>query len=186
MITKKMLKEQIIIGRALNSLVRSKIVVTDSEINGYISAHPELVCDDEGYYVSQIFIKKRESSEELKDKINEVYKRLIQGESFSKVASQLSEDISAKSGGAIGLLKKGEIAKELSNLFSKMNVGQISEPMMTDRGVFIFKLDGVCFRKGSTELINYVKGLLEEERFKKEYKLWTRGLRQRAYIEIMD
>ncbi|GAQ95614.1 peptidyl-prolyl cis-trans isomerase SurA [Thermodesulfovibrio aggregans] len=183
---KKMLKEQIIIGRALNSLVRSKIVVTDSEINGYISAHPELVCDDEGYYVSQIFIKKRESSEELKDKINEVYKRLIQGESFSKVASQLSEDISAKSGGAIGLLKKGEIAKELSNLFSKMNVGQISEPMMTDRGVFIFKLDGVCFRKDSTELINYVKGLLEEERFKKEYKLWTRGLRQRAYIEIMD
>ncbi len=48
-----------------------------------------------------------------------------------------------------------------------MNVGQISEPMMTDRGVFIFKLDGVCFRKDSTELINYVKGLLEEERFKK-------------------
>ncbi|PMP72454.1 SurA N-terminal domain-containing protein [Thermodesulfovibrio sp. 3462-1] len=183
---KKMLKEQIIIGRALNSLVRSKIVVTDAEINGYIKAHPELSCVDDGYYVSQIVIKKRENTEELKAKINEIFKRLIQGESFSKVASQLSEDVSAKLGGAIGLLKKNEIAPELSNLFSKMSVGQISEPMMTEHGVFIFKLDGVCFSKGSQELVNYVRNLLEDEKFKKEYKLWIRGLRQRAYIEIMD
>jgi len=183
---RKMLKEQIIIARAINSLVRSKIIVTDEEISRYISAHPELSCDDNGYYVSQIFLKKRENAEELKAKINEVYKKLIQGESFSKVASRLSEDVSAKSGGAIGLLKKNEIAQELSNLFSKMNVGQVSEPMMTEHGVFIFKLDGLCFKKGSTELANYVRTLLEEEKFKKEYKLWTRGLRQRAYIEVMD
>lgn len=183
---KKMLKEQIIIGRALNSLVKSKIIVTDAEINNYIAAHPELSCDDEGYYVSQIFLKKRENQEELKTKINEVLKRLIQGESFSKVASQMSEDVTAKTGGAIGLLKKKEIASELSNLFSKMSVGQVSEPMMTEHGIFIFKLDGLCFRKSSEQLVNYVRNLLEDEKFKKDYKLWIRGLRQRAYIEIMD
>ncbi|MGB9892040.1 peptidylprolyl isomerase [Thermodesulfovibrio yellowstonii] len=183
---KKMLKEQIIIGRALNTLVKSKIIITDAEINNYIAAHPELSCDDEGYYVSQIFLKKRENQEELKAKINEVFKRLIQGEPFSKVASQMSEDVTAKTGGAIGLLKKKEIASELSNLFSKMNIGQVSEPMMTEHGIFIFRLDGVCFKKGSEQLVNYVRSLLEDEKFKKDYKLWTRGLRQRAYIEIMD
>jgi parvulin-like peptidyl-prolyl isomerase len=183
---KKMLKEQIIIGRTVNSLVRSKIVITDADINSYISAHPELVCDDEGYYVSQIFLKKRESEEELKEKLNEIFKRLIQGEPFSRVASQLSEDSSAKTGGAIGILKKREIASQLSSLFSKMSVGQISEPLMTEQGVFIFKLDGVCFKKGSVELTNYVRSIIEDERFKKDYKLWLRGLRQRAYIEIMD
>ncbi|MCS7215838.1 MAG: SurA N-terminal domain-containing protein [Thermodesulfovibrio sp.] len=183
---KKMLKEQIIIGRALNSLVKSKIIITDAEINNYISTHPELSCDDDGYYVSQIFLKIRENQEELKTKINEVLKRLIQGESFSKVASQMSEDTTAKTGGAIGLLKKKEIASELSNLFSKMSIGQVSEPMMTEHGIFIFRLDGVCFKKGSDQLINYVRNLLEDEKFKKDYKLWIRGLRQRAYIEIMD
>ena len=183
---KKMLKEQIIIGRTVNSLVRSKIIITDADINSYISAHPELVCDDEGYYVSQIFLKKRESEEELKEKLNEIFKRLIQGEPFSRVASQLSEDSSAKTGGAIGILKKREIAPQLSSLFSKMSIGQISEPLMTEQGVFIFKLDGVCFKKGSVELTNYVRSIIEDERFKKDYKLWLRGLRQRAYIEIMD
>lgn len=183
---KKMLKEQVIIGRAVNSLVRSKIVVTDADINSYLSTHPELVCDDEGYYISQIFIRKKENEAEMTKKINEVLKRLVQGDSFSKVASQLSEDASAKTGGVIGLLKKSEIAPILSNLFSKMNVEQISEPMMTEHGVFIFKLDGVCFKKNSERLVNYVRTIIEDEKFKKEYKLWVRSLRQRSYIEIMD
>lgn len=183
---RKMLKEQIIIGRTINSLVKSKIIITDSDINRYISAHPELICDEEGYYVSQIFIRKRENEEELKERMNEIFKKLVQGESFSKVASQLSEDPSAKTGGAIGVLKKGEIAPQLVSLFSKMSVGQISEPMLTEHGIFIFKLDGVCFRKDSEQLTNYVRNIIEDERFKKDYKLWVRGLRQKAYIEIMD
>lgn len=183
---KNMMKEQILIGRAVNSLVRSKIIINDTEVNSFISSHPELSCDEEGYYVSQIFIKMRENQNEMKDKVNEVLKKLIEGESFSKVASQLSEDTSAKTGGAIGLLKKSEISSELVNVFSKMNVGQISEPMITGNGVYIFKLDGLCFKKGSEALKNYVRTLIEDEKFKKEYKLWVRSLRQRAYIEIMD
>ncbi len=183
---KNMLKEQILIGRAVNSLVRTKIIITDSEINSFISAHPELSCDEEGYYVSQIFIKMRENQNEMKEKVNAAIKKLIEGESFSKVASQLSEDASAKTGGAIGLLKKSEISPDLTNVFSKMNVGQISEPMITVNGVYIFKLDGLCFKKGSEPLKNYVRTLIEDEKFKKEYKIWVRSLRQRAYIEIMD
>jgi peptidyl-prolyl cis-trans isomerase SurA len=183
---KKMMKEQIIIGRAVNSLVRSKIIITDSEINSYISSHPELSCEEEGYYVSQIFIKMRDNQEQVKDKINEAIKRLIQGESFSKVASQLSEDASARTGGSIGLLKRSEISPELSNVFSKMNVGGISEPLVTANGVYIFKLDGLCFKKNSETLKNYVRTIIEDEKFKKEYRLWIRGLRQRAYIEVMD
>lgn len=183
---KNMMKEQILIGRAVNSLVRSKIIINDSEINSFISTHPELSCDEEGYYVSQIFIKMRENQNEMKEKVNAAIKKLIEGESFSKVASQLSEDASAKTGGAIGLLKKSEISPDLTNVFSKMNVGQISEPMITGNGLYIFKLDGLCFKKGSEALKNYVRTFIEDEKFKKEYKLWVRSLRQRAYIEIMD
>jgi len=183
---KKMLKEQILIGRALNSLVKSKIIITEKEVNNYIASHPELSCDEEGYYVSQIFVRIREKEDEMKNVINEILKRLIQGESFSKVASQFSEDISAKSGGSIGLLKINEISPELVNLFSKMNIWQISEPMMTANGIFIFKLDGKCFKRDSEALKNYVQALLEEEKFKKERNLWVRSLRQKAYIEIMD
>ena len=183
---RKMLKEQILLGRIVNSQVKGKIIINDNDIKSYISSHPELACDEEGYFISQIFIKKRENTEELKAKINEIVKRLIEGESFSKVASALSEDPSAKTGGSVGLLKKKEIAPELLNLFSKMTVGQISEPMLTEQGVYIFKLDGICFLKGSQQLTDHVRNLLTEEKIKKEYKLWVRSLRQKAYIEIMD
>lgn len=183
---RKMMKEQILIGRTVNSLVRSKIIISDSEINSYISSHHEISCDEDGYYISQIFIRMRENQDEMKEKVNEVIKKLIQGESFSKVASQLSEDASAKTGGAIGLLKKSEISSELANVFSKMNIGQISEPMITVNGIYIFKLDGLCFKKDSESLKNYVRTLIEDEKFKREYKLWVRSLRQRAYVEIME
>lgn len=183
---KKLLKEQVIIGRASNMFVKSKIIVTDEEINNYIAANPELSCDDDGYYVSQIFLKKRENEEELKIKINEILKRLIQGESFNRIASQFSEDVSARSGGSIGVLKKNEIAPQLAILLSQMNIGQVSEPIMTEHGIFIFRLDGICFKKGSERLINYVRNLLENEKFWNEYKLWIRSLRQKAYVEIMD
>jgi peptidyl-prolyl cis-trans isomerase SurA len=183
---RKMMKDQIILGRAVNSLVRSKIIITDSEIDSYISSHPELSCDEESFYISQIYIKMREKEDEMKDKINEIFKKLREGESFSKVASFYNEDASAKTGGAIGLLKKNEISPELLNLFSKMAIGQISEPLFTLDGMYIFKLDGICFKKGSEALKNYVRILIEENKFKREYKLWTRSLWQRAYVEIMD
>ncbi len=183
---KKMMKEQILIGRVVNSLVRSKIVVSEGDINSYINVHPELSCDEEAYYVSQIFVKHRENQDEVKEKVNEIIKRLIQGESFSKVASRFSEDASAKTGGAIGLLKRGEISQSLLNVFSKMTPGEISEPMVTESGVYLFRLDGICFKRGSEALRNYVRTLLEEEIFKRNYRLWVRGLRQNSYIEIME
>lgn len=183
---KKMLKEQIIIGRVINSIVKPKIVVTDEEIKNFITLNPDLQCDEDSFNVSQIFIKMRENQEELKNIINEIMKKLLLGEAFNKIASQYSEDISAKAGGNIGLLKKREISPELTGLFSKMNVGQISEPLVTLNGIYIFRLDGICFKKDSNELKNYVKAQLDEQKFKKEYRLWIRSLRQRSYIEIME
>ncbi len=183
---KKLMKEQITIGRALNSLIRSKIIVTDEEIKNFISSHPEISCEEEGYYVSQIFVKHRDNENEIKNRVQEILMKLVQGESFSKVASLYSEDLTGKNGGSLGLLKKKEISPELNELFSKMEINQISEPMITSNGIYIFKLDGICFKKDSEALKNYARKTLEDAKFNREYKLWVRGLRQRAYIEIMD
>lgn len=183
---RKLLREQIIIGRVLNTIVRPKVIVSEADINSYISSNPQLSCDEEGFYISQIFVRIRENQEEFKNKVNHILSRLVQGEQFSKVASELSEDLSAKTGGAIGLLKKKEISQELVSLFSKMSPGQISEPMVTNTGVYIFRLDGLCFKRNSEELINYVRTQLEEQKLKREHRLWVRSLRQRSYIEIMD
>lgn len=183
---RRLLKEQITIGRAVNTILRPRIVISEQEIDNYVLANPKLVCDDEGFYISQIFIQARENQEELKRKVSLVMEKLARGERFSKVASELGEDRAAKFGGEIGLLKKGEISKELLSLFSKMTVGQVSEPMVTVEGVYIFRLDGVCFRANSEALKNYVRNQLEEQKLKREHRLWTMSLRQRSYIEFKD
>lgn len=183
---RKLLREQIIIGRVLNTIIRPRVIVSEAEINSFISSNPQLVCDEEGFYISQIFVRMRENQEEVKNRVNQILSRLTQGEQFSKVASELSEDLSAKSGGSIGLLKKREISHELVSLFSNMSVGQRSEPMVTSAGVYIFRLDGICFKRNSEELKNYVRTQLEEQKLKREHRLWIRSLRQRSYVEIMD
>lgn len=77
--------------------------------------------------------------------------RLSQGEDFSKVAKELSQDIaSASSGGDLGLLQRGVMDNEVfdSALFGLAQVGDVSAIVKTEFGHHLIKLTGIQVSEG--------------------------------------
>jgi peptidyl-prolyl cis-trans isomerase SurA len=80
---------------------------------------------------------------EAKNTINDISKKLKQGESFETLAKQFSEDKSSSSkGGLLNRFGSGQLSsEEFENVaFSLKNSGDVSEPFQTQFGYHIVKL----------------------------------------------
>ena len=94
--------------------------------------------------VAHIMIKTdKKDVKESETKINEIYKRIQQGEAFGALAKQLSEDKSTSSkGGMLNPFSSGEIsASEFEEVaFGLENIDDVSKPFKTQFGWHIVKL----------------------------------------------
>lgn len=180
---KKKLAEQIIIGRLVDQEIKSKIIISEQDIDSYLVQNKEFL-QSEGFNISHIFLKASQDKKEVEDRAWEIYKKIRSGESFSDLARQYSEDKSARTGGELGFIKKSDLSEEFLNILSKMQVGDISEPFWSRSGIHIIKLNERREFKNQQDLRESIKKRLSEERLEKEYKQWVKGLRERAYIEV--
>jgi len=69
--------------------------------------------------------------------------RLVKGQDFGKAAEELSEDPSAKgNGGDLGWFNASKMVKPFSDAAAAMKVGDISQPVRTQFGIHLIKLEG--------------------------------------------
>jgi peptidyl-prolyl cis-trans isomerase SurA len=181
---KKKLADQIIINRLIDREVRSKVVVTDDELNAYVSKNPALAETEEGYRIGLIVIKKTDDPRQAEEKAREIYNKISAGESFASAARTFSEDASAKAGGELGFISKKDLSREFLDVLSKLKPGSVSEPFGTASGMNIVKLESEKMFKSQDELKQAMRDKLYSAKFDRDYKAWVKGLRQRAYVEI--
>ena len=82
------------------------------------------------------------ASKEAEDKIKAVIARLKKGEDFAKVAGEVTEDPSGKAnGGDLGYFTKEQMVPEFSDAAFKLDKGQISEPVKTQFGWHVIKVE---------------------------------------------
>ncbi|MFT4611441.1 MAG: peptidyl-prolyl cis-trans isomerase SurA [Glaciecola sp.] len=111
-----------------------------------------------------VALKQNDSTVNPETRINQIYKKLQQGENFGSLAKQFSDDkSSSKKRGVLASFTGGQLrAKEFENVaFALENKGDISKPFKTDYGWHIAKLiekKGVQpFEEVKNELENKVK-----------------------------
>lgn len=181
---KKKLAEQIIMNRLVDREVRSKIVITEDEINAYLEKNKDAAASGEGFKISHILIRKTDGPRQAEEKARGIYDKIKGGESFAEAARKYSEDQSAKAGGDLGFVKKTDLSKEFLDALSKLKPGEVSEPFMTDRGLNIVRLESAKLYNSPAELREAVKETMFNERFDREYKAWVKSLRQKSYVEV--
>jgi peptidyl-prolyl cis-trans isomerase C len=82
------------------------------------------------------------AGKEAEDKIKAVIEHLKKGEDFAKVASEVTEDPSGKAnGGDLGYFSKEQMVPEFSDTAFKLEKGQISEPVKTQFGWHVIKVE---------------------------------------------
>jgi peptidyl-prolyl cis-trans isomerase C len=82
------------------------------------------------------------ASKAAEDKIKAVIVRLKKGEDFGKVAAEVTEDPSGKAnGGDLGFFAKDQMVPEFADTAFKLEKGQISEPVKTQFGWHVIKVE---------------------------------------------
>ena len=115
--------------------------------------------------VAHIMISKNQKSKDstkqnLEQRINDIYTKLQQGESFESLAKQFSEDKSSSSkGGKLSPFSGGQLSsKQFEDAaFTLTEKDEISKPLETDFGWHIIKL----FNKKPVESFEKMRGKLE-------------------------
>jgi peptidyl-prolyl cis-trans isomerase SurA len=184
---KERLTEQIIIGKVVNQQVRSKIIVSDEEVDDYLSKAGETLIEQESYKLRQIFFNMPaddDAKKDLEEMALHILEKINEGEDFSRLAQEHSEDPSAKLGGDLGYIQKDILMKEFIDVLSDMEIGASSKPFWTEKGLHIVKLEDKKSPQTGDVAKEEIKNKLYEEKFVKAYESWINGLRDGAHIDI--
>jgi len=79
--------------------------------------------------------------EEAKNKATAIRERILKGEEFGKVATEVSDSPTKATGGVLGEFKLDELDATMRDILDKLKVGEMTEPLRTPRGFQILKLD---------------------------------------------
>lgn len=119
-------------------------------MNDYINEHFEDILND--YYttskprmVSHILVKMADPenpTEEEQAKLTNAQNQLAEGKAFSDVAKELSDDGSASEGGNLGLCDTStQFVTSFKEKMLELNEGEVSEPVKSEYGYHIIKVD---------------------------------------------
>jgi peptidyl-prolyl cis-trans isomerase SurA len=183
----KRLSEQIIISKLVNQQVRKKVIVSEEEVKKYMDANREKLSDGEAFKLRQIFFKRPKNDadkEVIEEKASLIIQKLKAGEDFSALAEEYSEDPSNGLGGNLGFIKKSYLTEEFVNKLNAMNVGDVSAPFWTGKGLHIIKLDEKISAQNIDEVRENVRKQLTEAKVLEAYKSWIKDLRTKAHIVI--
>ena len=124
------------------------------------------------------------AGKDAEDKAKAVIARLNKGEDFAKLASELTEDPSGKAnGGDLGYFSKEQMVPEFSDTAFKLEKGQISEPVKTQFGWHVIKVEDK--RAKTVPKFEEVKPQIESYVTRKAQAELVTKLRAEAKIEKM-
>ncbi len=127
--------------RVMSGLLEPMVNVTDDEVMNFI----EKLERDKGkfeYQVSEIFLLITDNAqrEEIISAANIMHERLATDVDFARMAQQFSQSSTASVGGDMGWIMENELPAEVSAEIPQLETGAITEPIVTEDGVYILKL----------------------------------------------
>ncbi len=165
----------------IKKLLEPQIEVTEEEMMTYFEENKDMFNTEEQVKASHILVDSEEKAREVKNKLSA-------GEDFTKLASEYSIDESNKnSGGSLGFFSRGEMVSEFEEEAFVLEIGKISEPVKTDFGYHIIRVEE---RKEAQEAIfedneDKVKDIIFDQKLPQAYNEWYQVKSQDYKIENM-
>ena len=151
--------------------------VTEEEIKAAYDAESAKVAQTERVRVRHILLG---SEKEATD----ILARLKAGEKFEELAKKYSLDGSKDYGGDLGYFTAPEMVAEFSKAAFALKVGEISQPVKTDFGWHVMRLED---RKlGAAQPFDQVKSAIRNVLLRKKVQETMDELRKTAKVEVLD
>jgi peptidyl-prolyl cis-trans isomerase SurA len=192
---RKQLERRMIIEQVQRQEIGSKLTITEEEARQYYARHPEEFTDPTTITLREILIEvpaaqggaavNAGEDNDAQKKAADVRARLLKGEDFAKVATEVSASASKANGGIIGPFSHDDMSPQLQAMIDKMKPGDITQPIRTPRGYQLFKLESVTQK--TLQPFDNVRDLIAEKvagaRTQTEMRKFLARLRTQAIIE---
>lgn len=172
-------KKQILQSKLINHAVRSKVVITESEIEAYYNDHLDDFAGIRKYHLRNIL-----STD--KNQIEEIYKKLEQNIKFTTLAKKYSMAPNASDGGDLGVFDITSFSEEIKSKISDLKKGKFTGIISTAQGFQIFFVQDIISEGDKTleQAHDEIYDRLYMEQVEIKFKTWLKSLKEKAHIEI--
>ena len=188
---RRRLRENIKMGKIIRRKVTIRVTVTDDEIGRYLDENRSKLETGLAYHARHILLVPEGALtdtawEAARIRAELVRKQLGEGADFAELASKHSGDATAKDGGDLGTLKRGELAQDIESRILALQQGEVSDPYRSDLGYHIFRLESKDGLEGDglTRARAQIREILFRQKYEARLDAWLREIRERAIIEV--
>jgi foldase protein PrsA len=163
----------------IRKLLEPQIKITDEELQTYFDENKDSFGEGEQVKASHILVADEATAKEIKQK-------LADGADFAELAKEYSKDEGTKeNGGELGFFAKGTMVTEFDDVAFTLPVNEISDPVKTDYGYHIIKVE----EKKEAKEANFddskkeIKETLIQQKMETEYSTWLEEKKKDYDIE---
>lgn len=187
-------REQLERTRLISIEVKSKVNITDQDIETYYNEHLSKFAEEQLLRARHIYIKMDKDADDASvkqamAKALNILHDAKSGKDFAELARHYSDDPGAiNDGGDLGFFKHGDMLAEFENALMPLKPGEVGELVVTPSGLHVVKLE----ERSATRYkpLEAVKYEIEEQlyRAKQEARFaqWMKELRSQASVDIRD
>ena len=194
---RKNVERQFLVSQVQRDEVGSKLSITEEEARQYYLAHKDEFAEPATVTLREILIEVPAATQggqagvnvgqmdEAEKKAQDIRARIVAGEDFAKVAGDVSAAPSKANGGLIGPINLAEVSPALLQMIEKMKPGEVTQPIRTQRGVQILKLEAL--KQAASQPFDAVRDLVADRvhdaRQQTEVRKFLTRIRNQAIIE---
>lgn len=187
------IREQVLRSRVVNYQVKSKIVITEEEIQAYYDSHPEAYGGALHYHLRNILMRvpdfaTDDEKQTVRERMQQIKSQIEAGESFTDLARTYSQGPTAADGGDIGEFAKETLSPKIQVAIDGLAPGQTTAVVDTDQGFQLFYVEAVKQTEGKP--LESVREEIHQKLFAEvvdnKFVSWLEDLRSHSHIKIIN
>jgi len=173
-------KRQILQAKLINYSVKSKVIITESDIKKRYESNAEKYSGKKKYHLRNILM-------DNEDEIKEIKKELDKSKKFIPLAKKYSIASNASDGGDLGTFDIDNFSESIKNSISKLSKGDYTNVISTAQGFQIFYIEDIVLEGAKTleQAYDEIHEILYREQVDKKFETWLESLKKKAHIKIM-
>ncbi len=177
---KENVRQEIIQSRLINRAVRSKVIITDSDIAAYYAQHADDFKGVEKYELRNIIMKDA-------DQIQQVKEQLEHNASFKDLAGEYSIGSNASDGGYLGTFEIDGLSENIKQALQGVKKGGHTDIIDTPQGFQILYVQDIIMSGGKTleQASEEIQQILYNQLGKEKFAQWIESLKEHAHVKIM-
>ena len=186
------IREEILRTRLVNSQVRSKIVITDAEIEKYYNENTQKYGGAVKYHLHNLVIlpsvlggtTEVEAAWQI---LHSARQQLLDGKPFDAVAAEIRQQPGGGKSGEIGAFPLKSMAPLIANAVKGLKAGQFTDVLDTEKGPQIFYVSEISREEGQPleAVADEIQQLLYRQIVDQKFSAWLKELREKSYIKVI-